>query len=51
MLEKDIFYAVRNEDWERLVERAYVATDEPLEIEQVTPVEKENTDRGSSDVK
>ena len=33
-------YAVRNEDWERLVERAYVATDEPLEIEQ-TPVEKE----------
>ena len=25
-------YAVRNEDWERLVERAYVATDEPLEI-------------------
>ena len=34
-------YAVRNEDWERLVERAYVATDEPLEIEQVTPVEKE----------
>ena len=41
MLEKDIFYAVRNEDWERLVERAYVATDEPLEIEQITPVEKE----------
>ena len=34
-------YAVRNEDWERLVERAYVATDEPLEIEQITPVEKE----------
>ena len=34
-------YAVRNEDWERLVERAYVATDEPLEIEQVTPVGKE----------
>ena len=34
-------YAVRNEDWERLVERAYVATDEPLEIEQTTPVEKE----------
>ena len=34
-------YAVRNEDWERLVERAYVATDEPLEIEQVTPVDKE----------
>ena len=34
-------YAVRNEDPERLVERAYVATDEPLEIEQTTPVEKE----------
>ena len=34
-------YAVRNEDWERLVERAYVATDESLEIEQITPVEKE----------
>ena len=34
-------YAVRNEDWERLVERAYVATDEPLEIEHITPVEKE----------
>ena len=34
-------YAVRNEDWERLVERAYVATDEPLEIGQITPVEKE----------
>ena len=34
-------YAVRNEDWERLVERAYVATNEPLEIEQITPVEKE----------
>ena len=34
-------YSVRNEDWERLVERAYVATDEPLEISQITPVEKE----------
>ena len=34
-------YAVRSEDWERLVERAYVATDEPLEVSQVTPVEKE----------
>ena len=34
-------YAVRNEDWERLVERAYVATDEPLETSQITPVEKE----------
>ena len=34
-------YAVRNEDWEKIVERAYVATDEPLEISQITPVEKE----------
>ena len=34
-------YAVRNKDWEKLVERAYVATDEPLEIDQITPVEKE----------
>ena len=34
-------YAVRNEDWERLVERAYVATDETLEISQITPAEKE----------
>ena len=34
-------YAIRNEDWERLVERAYIATDEPLEISQMTPVEKE----------
>ena len=33
-------YAVRSEDWERLVERAYVATDEPLEVSQVTPVER-----------
>ena len=36
-------YAVRSEDWERLVERAYVATDEPLEFSQVTPVEKETS--------
>ena len=34
-------YAVRSEDWERLVERAYVATDEPLESNQVTPMERE----------
>ena len=34
-------YAVRNEDWERLVERAYVATDEPLEMSQLTPAERE----------
>ena len=29
MLRKDI-YTVRSEDWERLVERAYVAMEEPL---------------------
>ena len=34
-------YAVRSEDWERLVERAYVAMDEPLELNQKTPVERE----------
>ena len=34
-------YAVRSEDWERLVERAYVATDEPLELSQITPIERE----------
>ena len=34
-------YAIRNEDWERLVERAYVATDEPLEMSQITPAERE----------
>ena len=36
-------YAARSEDWERLVERAYVAMDEPLESSQVTPVEKETS--------
>ena len=40
-VKKGYIYAVRNEDWERLGERAYVATDEPLEIERITPVEKE----------
>ena len=34
-------HAVRSEDWEKLVERAYVATDEPLESSQTTPVERE----------
>ena len=38
-------YAVRSEDWERLVERAHVAMDEPLESSQVTPVEKETSVR------
>ena len=33
-------YAVRSEDWERLVERAYVAMDEPLESSQETPIER-----------
>ena len=41
MLRRDYIYAVRSEDWERLVERAYVAMDEPLEISQKTPVERE----------
>ena len=34
-------YAVGSKDWERLVERAYVATDEPLEMSQLTPAERE----------
>ena len=34
-------YALRGEDWEKLIERAYVATDEPLESEHITPAEKE----------
>ena len=33
-------YAVRNEDWERLVERAYVAIEEQLDSDQVTPAKK-----------
>ena len=40
-VEEGHIYAVRNEDWERLVEKAYVATDEPLEVSQMTPTEKE----------
>ena len=40
-VKEGFIYAVRNEDWERLVERAYVATDEPLESGQATPVVKE----------
>ena len=38
-------YAVRSEDWERLVERAYVSMDKPLESSKVTPVEKETSVR------
>ena len=34
-------FAVRSEDWERLVERAYVAIEEPLDPDHVTPAEKE----------
>ena len=34
-------YAVRSEDWERLVERAYVAIEEQLDSDHVTPAEKE----------
>ena len=34
-------YAVRSEDWERLVERAYVAIEEPLDPDHMTPAEKE----------
>ena len=34
-------YAVRSEDWERLVERAYVAIEEPLDPDHVTPAENE----------
>ena len=34
-------YAVSSEDWERLVERAYVAIEEPLDSDHVTPAEKE----------
>ena len=39
-VEEGYIYAIRNEDWERLVERAYVATDEHLEISQMTPAGK-----------
>ena len=40
-VEEGYIYAVRSEDWERLVERAYVAMDEPLESSEITPVERE----------
>ena len=36
-------YAVRSEDWERLVERAYVAIEEPLDPDHVTPAGKVQT--------
>ena len=44
-------YAVRNEDWERLVERAYVAIDEPLEMSQLTPAERGEGVRKSPDIR
>ena len=34
-------YALRGEDWERLIERAYVAVDEPLDVEHITPAERQ----------
>ena len=40
-VEEGYIYALKGEDWERLLERAYVATDEPLELEYKTPAEKE----------
>ena len=40
-VQEGYIYALRGEDWERLLERAYVATDEPLELEYMTPAEKE----------
>ena len=44
-VQEGYIYAVRGEDWERLIDRAYVATDEPLESEYKTPAEKELTAR------
>ena len=48
MFKEGYIYAVRSEDWERLVERAHVATDEPLESSQVTPCRERNINRKSS---
>ena len=42
-VQEGYMYALRGEDWERLIDRAYVATDEPLESEYKTPIEKEMT--------
>ena len=44
-VQEGYIYALKGEDWERLLERAYVATDEPLESEYKTPAEKELTAR------
>ena len=43
-------YAVRSEDWERLVERAYVATDEPLESKSGDPYRERGISRKSPDI-
>ena len=40
-VQEGYIYALKGEDWERLIDRAYVATDEPLEEENKTPTEKE----------
>ena len=42
-VQEGYIYALKGEDWERLLDRAYVATDEPLESEYKTPTEKELT--------
>ena len=44
-VQEGYLYALRGKDWERLLDRAYVATDEPLELEYKTPAEKELTAR------
>ena len=44
-VQEGYLYALRGKDWERLLDRAYVATDEPLESEYKTPTEKELTAR------
>ena len=42
-VQEGYIYALKGEDWEQLLDRAYVATDQPLEIEYKTPTEKELT--------
>ena len=44
-VQEGYIYALKGEDWERLLDRAYVATDEPLDSEYKTPTEKELTAR------
>ena len=44
-VQEGYLYALRGEDWERLLDRAYVAIDEHLEPEYKTPAEKELTAR------